>query len=104
MATNSSNNKEEIIEDIIYVIKNFSLNGITEEKLISLKRKAKNNISSFFKNNESVLSSMIFLEQNSLNEKYFDELYDQIDSISLDSINSFAKEFFDLDKIRFFVY
>ncbi len=104
MATNSSNNKEEIINDIKNVIKNLAENGISEDDLKNLKRKAKNNISLYFKNNESVLSTILFLQKNSLNNKYFDDLPQLIEDISLESINQFAKKFFDIEQIKFVIF
>jgi len=104
MATNSSNDKELIIDEIKNIISKFVQDGISEETLMNLKVKSKNNTSFGFKDNKSILSSLIFLEKNKLDIKYFDEFYNNIDKITKVEIDNFIKNFFDINKINFYIY
>ena len=104
MATDSKNDKEEIIREIKDIIKNLSANGMNQAILDDLKNKMKNKIDFYFKNSESIVGAMIFLQNNNLSPKYYDLLTSKIDEVDLVSINQFAKEFFDTEKMTFAVY
>ena len=104
MATANKDNKEEIIDNIKTIVANFAENGLNEEELINLKRKAQNKIDFYFKNNEAILGALMFLHSNDLLNTYYDKLQNEIDKIDLLSINKFCKEFIRSNEMTFVIY